>query len=402
MTEELIRLENETEDEYLYRIGMNKTALGLTWDSIADIMNENWRDNSTEYKTESVYRKKFRSMINNLTSDLVENPCADTINEVDIKIRELERSKIKLRDEKREYNRWLRSEARDETIAEQICQAIHSLPEIQIPNRIVADRCPKSAVLAWGDEHYAAEFEIKGLHGETINKYNPEIFENRMWDLFHQVVDIVQREGITVLYAFALGDFSDGVLRCGQLKKLRYGVVEGTCRYANFIANWLNELSRYVTVKYQMVFGNHTELRMLGQPKGTFEDENTGLFVREIIKTRLEHNPNFEMTINPTGLIFDNIEGFNVLGIHGEVKNMERALKDFSITYNTDIDILLGAHLHHQKNETIGINKDTINVPSIIGVDNYSMKLNKTSNPGASLFFIEPCRGVTVEYKIKL
>jgi predicted phosphodiesterase len=223
-----------------------------------------------------------------------------------------------------------------------------------------------------------------------------------MWNLFYKVVDIIKKEDLTTLYVFALGDFTDGILRCSQLMKLRYGVVEGTVKYANFISNWLNELSKYVNIKYQMVFGNHSELRMLGQPKGTFKDDNTGLFVREIIKTRLENNPNFEMTINPTGLIFDNIEGFNVLAIHGEVRNMENAIKDFSSTYNTNIQILIGGHMHHYKAETVGVNREVINVPSVIGIDDYSMTLNKTSNPGASLFLIEENKGVTVDYKIKL
>jgi hypothetical protein len=184
--------------------------------------------------------------------------------------------------------------------------------------------------------------------------------------------------------------------------KLRYGVVEGTVRYANFISNWLNELSKYAKIRYQMAFGNHSELRMLGQPKGTFKNENTGLYVREIIQARLENNPNFEMIINPTGLIFDKIEGFNTLGIHGEVKNMEKAIKDFSNTYNTDIRILIGGHMHHYKAETVGVNREVFNVPSIIGIDDYSMSLNKTSNPGATLLMVDKDDCVGIEYKIKL
>ena len=91
-----------------------------------------------------------------------------------------------------------------------------------------------------------------------------------------------------------------------------------------------------------------------------------------------------------------------MLGIHGEVRNMETALKDFSNTYNTSIHILLGGHMHHYKAETVGVNKDVINVPSSIGIADYSMSLNKTSKPGAVLVCIEENKGVTLEYKIKL
>ena len=127
-----------------------------------------------------------------------------------------------------------------------------------------------------------------------------------------------------------------------------------------------------------------------------------GIVVYETIKTRLENNPNFVLIKNPTGLIFANVAGFNVLGIHGEVKNMENALKDFSNTYNTQIDILLAGHLHHSKSEAVGVNRDVINVPSIIGVDVYSLSLNKTSNAGATFVVFEEGKGKVLEYNIKL
>ena len=401
----LVRLPNETEDETLMRIGSAKRdgLLDATWVEIADWFNTTFRQDETEYRSESAYRKKFKNFIDAKDMLVKQNAIESGVSdELSVKLRELEKAKIKLQTEKLEYNRWLREEARDELICEKICSTIRECNSLISPNPIAIDRPSRSAILAFGDEHYGTEFTIYGLHGEIINAYSPEIFEQRMWALFHKVLEIINKEDLTTLYVFALGDFTDGVLRCSQLMKLRYGVIEGTVRYANFISNWINELSKYVKIKYQMVYGNHSELRMLGQPKGTFKEENTGLFVREMINARLENNPNFEMTVNPTGLIFDTIEGLNTLAIHGEVRNMENAIKDFSNTYNTDIKILIGGHMHHYKAETVGINRDVINVPSIIGIDDFSMSLNKTSNPGATLLVVEKDAGISIEYKIKL
>lgn len=405
MNDILKKLPEENEAQYIFRIGQAKASnlIEEYWEDINPILNKELGLSEDEWKDVSVYRKRYRlyeDAWNNIFSK--SNFTDEQTRTIIEQKRELEKATIKLRTEKLEYNRWLREEARDELICEKICNAIKETNKLDVPNPIVTDKPSRSAVLCFGDEHYAAEFTIYGLYGEIINAYSPEIFEHRMWDLFYQVVDVIQRENLTTLHVYALGDFTDGVLRCSQLMKLKYGVVEGTVKYANFIAHWLNELSKYVKVKYQMVYGNHSELRMLGQPKGTFKEENTGMFVREMIKTYLENNPNFEMIVNPTGLIFDNIEGFNVLGIHGEVRNMENAIKDFSNTYSTNIQILIGGHMHHYKAETVGVNKDIINVPSIIGIDDYSIGLNKTSNPGAVLFCIEENKGVTLEYKLKL
>lgn len=405
MSDILKKLSDENEDQYIWKVGQAKDAglIDSTWEDLTPRLNTELGIDETEWRGSSAFRKAYRWMQRAYDNVFRQNGFIGTQgDELDIKKRELEKEKVKLRTEKLEYNRWLREEARDELICEKICNEIKATRTLDVPAPIVVDKANRSAVLAFGDEHYGTEFTIYGLYGEIINSYNPEIFEQRMWDLFYQVVEIIQKEELTTLYVFALGDFTDGILRCSQLMKLRYGVVESTVKYANFIAHWLNELSKYVKVKYQMVYGNHSELRMLGQPKGTFKEENTGMFVREMIRTYLDDNPNFEMIVNPTGLIFDNIEGFNVLGIHGEVRNMDNAIKDFSNTYNTNIQILIGGHMHHYKAETVGVNKDVINAPSIIGIDDYSMSLNKTSNPGAVLFCIEENKGVTLEYKIKL
>ena len=393
------RPEEENQEQYIYRICSMKDSSGMTWQEIADIINQALDNNFTE----SAYRKKYQMFQNGLKVCEKEIFTDDEyLQKIRQERRENEKIKVQIQTEKLEYNKWLREEARDELIAEKIIAAIRECERPQRPNLIPCSHDKVEACLAFGDEHYGTEFEIKGLYGEIINKYSPDIFEDRMWHLLDETIATVQKNKMNTLHVYALGDFTDGVLRCGQLMKLRYGVIEGTVRYANFISEWLNTLSRVCRVKYQMVFGNHSELRMLGQPKGTFKDENTGLFVREMIKTKLENNPNFEFVINPTGLIFDNVAGSNLLGIHGEVRNLENAIKDFSNTYKTNIDILLGGHMHHFKTENVGVNRDIISAPSIIGIDDYSMSLNKTSNPGATMFFVEEGKGKVGEYNIKV
>jgi len=207
------------------------------------------------------------------------NPVSND-TDIDDKLRELQKERYKIQTEKLENNRWLRENARDELILEKILNAIDNLSPLSVPDVLPVRHNNKEYCLAFGDEHYNSEFEIRGLYNEILNAYNPEIFEKRMWNLLNQVVEIIDRENITKLNVFSMGDFTDGLLRVKQLMKLRYGTIEATIKYADFICNWLNKLTNYVNVQYQMVFGNHSELRMLGQPKGTFKDDNTGLYVR--------------------------------------------------------------------------------------------------------------------------
>lgn len=141
---------------------------------------------------------------------------------------------------------------------------------------------------------------------------------------------------------------------------------------------------------------------MLGQPKGTFTEDNMGKVVAEFIKTRLKDNPNFTYIENPTGLIYAQVACNTILGIHGEVKNMKTAIDEFSRIYNVPIQYLLAGHLHHNKAEEIGINSEVINVGSIIGIDSYSLSLRKAANASAKLLVFEQTKGKVCEYTLKL
>lgn len=318
---------------------------------------------------------------------------------------ELKKERQKLSDEKLEYNRWLREQSRDELICEKICDAIKHLEPLTPPGAEIDIRTvgrDQECVLCFADTHYGTEFTIKGLYGEVINSYSPEIFEERMNELLIRVIDIVFEKALTNIRIFSLGDELDGVLRASQLRKLRYGVVDSTIKYSEYICNWLNELSRYVHIDFYATQGNHTELRLISQPKGTFADENMTFVINEFIQTRMQGNPNFTFHKNETGLIFDNICGYNVLGIHGEVKSMENALLKFSNTYGVMIDVLVGGHKHHFSAEAIGRDREVINVPSVMGIDDYAMSLGKTSAAGATLFVLERNEGVVERRHFKL
>lgn len=407
----LQKLPHENESQYIWKVGQAKDSglIDNTWEELTPILNTQCGISEEDFRGSSAWRKRYRVMQQAWDDVFCKQQFSEShLDDLDIKKRELTKEKIKLQTEKLEYNRWLREEARDELICERICEAIRELPPLIVPNVLPANvvgriHGKREGCLLIADPHYGVDLKITGLFGETINEYSPEIFESRMWDLLAQVIDICEKEGFTSLNVYDLGDEVDGMLRISQLFKLRYGVIESTVRYGRFITEWLNELSKHVYVKYQMVKdSNHCQLRMLNQPKNTFKDDNMSYIIAEKIMDRLENNPNFEFIQNPTGYIFDNLVGYNVFGCHGETKNMEQAIKDFSRTYGVKIDFMVGGHKHHQNSTNVGMQSDVVSAPSIIGVDDYALSLNKTSDPGATLFVLEQDKGKVMEYNIKL
>lgn len=393
------RQDGESEYQYVYRLGSNKDVIG-TWADIANLAN---REFGYEY-TESKYRKMYKAFVDMFEENKDKLVSADCMSsDIAQQKNALLKERKKLQTEKLEYNRWLRENARDELIVERLEDAIASLPPIDIPEPLpYCAGKEKEYLLLFGDEHYGAEFELRGLMGEIINAYSPEIFEERMWKLLDAVREIVQDNGIGMLHVMSMGDFCDGVLRVGQLMKLRYGVVESTVRYMEFMANWLTKLSMIVKVRYYAVDGNHSELRMFNQPRGAFKDENMGKIVASYLKARMAYNPNFEYVESFGGMAMVQLCGYNIVGVHGEYKNLEQAMKDIMNAYRQDIDYLVAGHLHHGAYETVGVQRGVLRVPSIIGTDDFSLSLRRASQPGATLIEFTEGHGKTVEYSIDL
>lgn len=357
----------------------------------------------------SVYRKRYRDFSRAYENIFAKAEDEQYQRDYADKKRELEKLKKQIQTEKTEYNQMLRIEARDELLIEKIREAVADLneraPLEYFKPAYAADvkTGPQTWILAFGDAHFGAELQIKGLHGEILNEYSPEIFYDRMNELMVRVCDIIIENDIKELYVFDLGDAIDGILHVGQLMKLRYGVVQSTIKYADFLAYWLRELAKMCPIKFRMCNGNHSEIRHLGQKKGSFEQDNMGEVIYEFLKMRFEDDEiPVDIDRNDTGMIYEEIQGFNILGYHGESKDLDAAMKDFRGMYKTDIDMLIAGHLHHSFSETVGVNSDVMRTPSIIGVDDFSIKCHKTSNPGATMFCIERDAGKTKEYHIKL
>lgn len=398
MKEVLIIDKNEFLREQLDLLKRKQVDADLEWQDIADFRSE--YVGSLEHR--DTCRKGSKLLYEYLDAGWIKPPDEKTESNTE-EIAKLQKERYKVQTEKIELNRWRREDARDELILEKILNAIDNMDTIEPPTPLPAIIRNKAYALCYGDCHLGAEFELKGLFGENLNSYSPEEFECRMWNLLAKTKDIIEKERINVLNIYDFGDSIDGLLRVSQLWKLRYGVIDSTIKYAEFISNWLNEFTKVVNVRFQMVIdSNHSQLRLINQPKNAFKDENMSKIILAFIKERLKNNPNFEVIENPTGMIFDELAGYSILGSHGEYKNDAQALKEFSQIYGVQINYLMGAHLHHKKQEEIGQDIEYIRIPSIIGADDYSLSLRKVSSAGAKLLCFEEGEGKTIEYSIKL
>lgn len=300
-----------------------------------------------------------------------------------------------------EYQENARSEGRFELFLENIENAIKSLKPIVIKPSVYKQDIDTetTGVVFIADAHYGRDVQMKGLYGEVINSYNPKEFETRMWNLLNQMENDFYDIKVDKLEIIDLGDNIEGILRlCDSIKNLKTGVVDSAIYYAEFMANWIVECHNrlQIPIKYTLNSGNHDILRILDS-KPNFSEETVGKFIYKEIELRIkisklesklkEEEINIELTPY-SDVSYHNFYGMNMLCYHGDSKNMEDDIRFFENYYNIDIDILVGAHLHRNSQETIGIgyygDKEIIRVPSICGNDTFSKKIRKSSRAGAS------------------
>ena len=380
---------NETDLQYIWRLCSAKDAgvIDKTWYELADILNRSLIDDESEYLGESAYRKKYQQA-KAFYEDVFSKMVSDTYcSDIAAQRRELTKERFKLQTEKLEYRRWLREDARDELFEENVVRAIKENAGVTQPPRALPVRHNgREGLLCIADCHFGKEYKLYGLFDEVLNEYSPEIFYKRMEQLFNETVELIEK----------------GFLRNSQIWSLRWGVIDSAVIFGNYMGDWLRKLSEHVIIQYHQTDGNHDELRLLDGKKGQHLCESAGKIVRNCIALKNEDNPNFTMVENKTGFIFDSICGYNILGIHGEVKDLTKAISEYDNIYDTKISYLVAGHKHHSEFANCGVRRGCIGVGSIVGNDDFSMQVRVSSDPTATFLIFEEGKGKVDEHTFVL
>ena len=265
----------------------------------------------------------------------------------------------------------------------------------------------RTLVLCIADCHFGAEWIVRGLRGEILNRYNPEVFAERMDDLLLQVRDIIDRESISDVQLLLCGDSLDGMLRPSQLMKLRWGVIESCMRFSEHMAQWIAALSQYATVSVCGVDGNHTETRSLNSKRGDFPEENLEKVIFWFLAERLKDVPGVLVDSVTEQQKHLTVQGFSILLTHGtDIKSLENAAKQTMLLYGESIDYLICGHKHREQEYVSGYtdqgNAVVIRVPSLCGMDEYAQRLGYGGKPGALAMVLEAGYGRRCIYPISL
>jgi len=400
---EYIRQENESIHEYKIRLFSNKDLYNLKSQEIADLINKE----SGKTQGESSYRKWYRAYAEGVEDTKKEYVSGDKIlKEYENQKRELYIERQKLRDEKNEYYACLKEQSREELLYERIDESILKLIKKKnrpIPDPFIINVNDDELFSAFADAHYGCEFSIKGFNGEIINEYNPEVFKQRMTEYRDELIDFGSKHNIKKLSIADLGDSIEGILHIGQLKSLRGNIVDDIMDYADFIEEWLFSLCDKFSIDFYTSEGNHSDLRLLTGKKGDFPHENLERIYTRTLKKCFKKNPRVNICDSLDGLNYFNINGFNFLTAHGNKEsNLKTSIQDYENTYGISVDYFVVGHLHCKNEFEIAKGKEVIQVRSIMGLNEYSKDIKKSSDAGATMFVVRKEYGKKYINDVKL
>lgn len=397
MRDELLKMENESNQEYGIRLYSNKIQYGLSNKDCYDIYVANTGDT----RAESSVRCEFASILKGYElgfEKAMEGRDTELVRELEDKRLDLEKEKIRFQDQKREYKKYLRQDARFEhianTIKEEVSKVNKSNP-IMYMNTYKNDKAVNQAVIQCGDWHIGAKFN------NYFGRYDIGIAKERVNELLDRTIQYCKFHDVRVLHVELLGDNQNGLIHIGSRIESDEDVISQTMTLCEILSNFISELANNIPcVNVYTCMGNHA--RVSANLSDSMEKENLERIIPWYLETRLKDFDNVEIKDNviDDGIIMYDVFNTKILAVHGNldkptnvVDNMIKMLRMFPD------EIHLAHYHHHFEKEEYDI-EVSIN-GTLMGTDTYAKNIRKCGKPMQKLRIYNE-DGLLCTYKLKL
>lgn len=391
-----IRQSNETPKAYRIRLYKNKALYGLSNIEIGNLCNEafevNWDESAHRKKTQN-YLKGYHDAKSE--SGTVEQQLQCLIEENRHTAREAKKERQKLSDERVEFNRQIRQEARKESYTDMVKRIICENSEpinLQVQHTSFASQSDLLCHLT--DIHTG--IKIKNWK----NTFNEEVLERRIQKYTSDVLDIRKQHNSENCY-FVIGEILSGLIHNNLRLQNNMDLMEQFKYIAELIAAMLIRLSNNFNHIYVYTTpGNHS--RITPKPEDALDGENMDILLPFYLNARLQNIQNIsicENTKDPEIAAF-NIRGNNIFSAHGHKDTPANVVQNFTLLFGTKPDIVLLGHRHLNGLTTVYDTK-VIESGCVSGADQYAMSIRKANRPEQTVSVINR-DGLVCLYDIQL
>lgn len=377
----------------IYRITGEKEKIG-SWQEVANILNELL---GTEY-TESKFRKQRQAFDKMLEANRAKFVDSDNqLKEIQVQTRELERAKIKFRDER---NAWQKQNYTDARVEEKLDLLENELLSLGNANFDVHDNITVDSdndmLIILSDLHIGQCFS--SVWGE----YNSDVAKRRLNQLLNEIISIQKLHNSEKCYVSCQGDLLSGNIHKSIQVSNRENVIEQIKIATELISSFCYELTKYFkTVFMSNVSGNHSRM---DRKDDAIHDERMDDIISWGIELSLKHIDNFHVLKRnlDTGIADLSIRGKSYIAVHGDYDSFSKSgVSNLCMSLGFLPYAITFGHLHTcSVDETNGVKM--IRGGSLAGCgDSYTIEKRLTGKP-SQMVCVCNNKGVRAYYPIEL
>lgn len=391
-----LRQPNETPKAYRIRLYKNKDVYGLNNIEIGKLCNEafgvNW--------DESAHRKKTKEYLHGYNDAKDELGASDLqvqnmIEENKLLLQEVKKEKQKLSDERVEFNRQIRQEARKESYADLVKRIIcEDVEPINIPVHYTLFNGTTDLLCHLSDIHTGIEIN------NWKNVFNEDVLKRRIEKYTSDILDIRGLHQSQDCY-LVIGEILSGLIHNNLRLQNNMDLMEQFKYVSELISAMLVRLAyNFNHVYVYTTPGNHS--RVVARKEDALDGENMDVLLPFYLKAKMQNIDNISIldnTIEPEIAMF-NIRGNNVFSAHGHKDSPATVVQNFTMMFGIKPNIVLLGHRHTNGLTTVYDTK-VIESGCVSGSDDYAVSIRKTNKPEQTVSVIGD-KGLICLYDIQL
>lgn len=400
----LKRLDGETENQALWRIGRAKAdgLLGdITWVEVADFFNKEFREDETQYYDSSAYRKRYKNFADayeELFSQ--ENFTNEEMITIEEHKRELEKAKIKLRDERIDYQKSIREAARRESFIELIERAMSVNVETFDYKQSPVIDSNEDMVVCLSDLHAGIEVQ------NWWNTYNTDILKQRLHKYLDEIYNIQKLHQCKICHVVLGGDQVSGLIHSNLRLQNNENVVEQLKIAVTYIGEFIYELQNWFEeIDVHSVSGNHS--RLSANKDDHLKGEELDDIIPFCLKLQFANNDKVHICDNIAQKIDSTIAAFITRGgkrffvVHGDKDAPSNVVKNLTLISGIKPDGIIMGHRHHNAYDTEHSVK-VVQCGCVVGTDDYCVDKRISGEPEQCVFITSENRTVKCLYDVGL
>ena len=398
----LHRLENENEEQFIFRLGQAKDSgnLDMSWEEIANIINKEFRVDESEYRSEAAYRKPYQQAKRYFEANVFKTYKDEDsyFKELQVQKQELEKEKVKTRDERNELRRVIREEARKESYKDQIIRSIseyHSNPlsydeEKQFTGVLKTDN---DLIISCTDIHAGIEID------NYFNKFNEDVLRDRLNQYLDKIFEVQLRHSSENAYVI-LSELVSGIIHNELRIENNQNLIEQFLSVMNYLSQFLSELSyRFNTVNVYICPGNHS--RISPKKEDSLKGENIDHLALPFLEAKLQNFKNITFNRNTIeeSIAMFNVRNNVVMSSHGDKDSPVNVVQKFTLLFGVRPALVYLGHRHTNGLTTV-YNTKVVESGTLSGTDNFALDLRLHSKPSQTISVITE-NGLDCLYDVK-